>query len=228
MNASGVGTSRRTLTKGIAWSVPVVAATVAAPMASASGQCSGTTCFGGVVIHKCCKGKYYWADVTFTNGANLPVFITFSFTLTPSANPPVPFGGGGIVPRNSSRTFRVGSPFFGNCSNATWPAFTIYFTDGINPPGQVLVPGGSTGGSTCPPGSGPDELDAETDSATESDAPAEPAPTETDAPAEPGPTESAPAEPAPEQPTPQESASAPAPEPTETTPESTPEPSASS
>lgn len=146
-------TSRRTVAKGIAWSVPVVAAAVPAQSVAASGFCVGTVCLGGVVVQKCCPpgqgNNFYWARVTFTNNGTIPVIVAFSFTLTPSASGSVSFIGGGLVTAGQTRTFLVrGSTTPDNCSNATYPAFNITFTAG-GQTGTTTVPAGSTGGNTC-------------------------------------------------------------------------------
>lgn len=152
----GLKPSRRTLVKGAAWSVPVVAVANVAPAMAASPGCTETgLCFGGSTINKCCNAgtRYYWADITFTNTSNVDTVVDFSFTLSPSANNDFFFEGGGDVLANESRTFRVQSDGdAGNCSNATYPAFTITFVDSGGNEGQALVPGGSTGGSVCPDG----------------------------------------------------------------------------
>ena len=205
MTNQGVGTSRRTLVRGAAWSVPVVAVAGAAPAYAASGYCSGTTCFGGIAIHKCCDAgtKYYWADVSFTNNSNVPVTVSFNFTLVTSANGTLGFAGGGSVLANSTKSFRVQSGINGNCSQGTYAAFTLNFSDGVNPPGAVPIPGGSTGGSVCPPG-----VVAKQAAATEEKANPEPTASEP----EPEPSASA-TEPEPSASEPEPSASEPEPEP---------------
>ncbi len=131
-----------------------MAAVAVAPVASASGFCTGTTCFGSISIHKCCDAgdKYYWADLSFTNNGNAAVNVTFNFTLVTSANGTLMFSGGGPVPAHSTASFYVESALNGNCSQGTYAPFTLNFSDGVNPPGAVPIPGGSTGGSVCPPG----------------------------------------------------------------------------
>ena len=147
-------TSRRTVAKGVAWSIPVVVAAAHAPAANASGVCVGTLCFGGTVVQKCCPPgnavpNFYWARVTFTNNGTVPVTATFSFTVTPAASDPVTFSGSGVVLPGQTRTFLIrGSTAPDNCANATYPAFTITFSDGTTT-GSVPIPGGSTGGNNC-------------------------------------------------------------------------------
>ena len=208
MKDQAVGTSRRTVVRGAAWSVPVVAAVAVAPVASASGYCTGTTCFGSISIHKCCDAgtKYYWANLSFTNNGNSAVNVTFNFTLVTSANGTLMFAGGGPVPANSTVSFYVESALNGNCSQGTYGPFTLNFSDGVNPPGAVPIPGGATGGSVCPPGAAGKQA-----AATEEEVEPEPSASAT--------------EPEPE---PSASATAPEPEPSASATEPEPEPSASS
>lgn len=83
-NTSGI--SRRTIVKGAAWSVPVIAAAVAVPLAAAS--------VGGVVNS---EANYYWAaesqgDYTTLSAAAGGLMATFStqiaYRATPWVNPP--------------------------------------------------------------------------------------------------------------------------------------------
>lgn len=146
-------TGRRTVAKGIAWSIPVVVAAAPTHATAASGFCVGTICFGSVVVHKCCPpgqgNNFYWVEVTFTNNGASSVNVTFSFTLTPSASAPVTFSGGGAVAGGATGTFLVRrSTSRNNCSNATYPAFNITFSDGTTT-GTAPVPAGSTGGNFC-------------------------------------------------------------------------------
>ena len=153
MTETTANTSRRTVAKGVAWSVPVVVAAAYAPAANASGVCVGTLCFGDTEVFKCCPPgalpNFYWARVTFTNTGTVAVTATFSFTVTPAASPPVTFSGSGIVLPGQTRTFLIrGSTVPENCANATYPTFTITFTDGTTT-GSVQIPAGSTGGNSC-------------------------------------------------------------------------------
>jgi len=108
-------------------------------------------------VHKCCSGgpsSLYWACVTFTNGGNTPINVTFSFTVNTSANGPVPISGGGIVGANSTVSFKPETGrIYGNCSTGTYDSFTINFSDGTPAgSGSAIVLGGSIdgGGNTCP------------------------------------------------------------------------------
>lgn len=83
-NTSGI--TRRTIVKGAAWSVPVIAAAVAAPLAAAS--------VGGVINS---EANYYWAaesqgDYTTLSAAAGGLMATFStqiaYRATPWVNPP--------------------------------------------------------------------------------------------------------------------------------------------
>ena len=150
------GTSRRTVAKGMAWSVPVVAGAALAPSASASPRpCVGSLCFGCATVYKCCSGgpqAKYWACVSFTNSGDTDVTVNFSFTLVTSANGNVPITGGGNVPAGTTVSFKPETPRqYGNCSTGTYASFAIDFTDGVNS-GNATVPGGSLdgGGNTCP------------------------------------------------------------------------------
>lgn len=186
--------ARRTIVKGAAWAVPAVAVASAAPAYAASPGCTETgLCFSSAGIHKCCDAgdKYYWADITFTNTSNVNTTVNFTFDLVTSANGTLNFSGGGPVAANSSATFRVTSDLAGNCSQGTYAAFTISFMDPDGNTGEAVVPGGSTGGSECPP----PELTARR--AVEAPAVEEPAETEVDEPANGAPVE----EPAVEEPT---------------------------
>lgn len=78
-NASGL--SRRTVVKGAAWSVPVIAAAVAVPLAAASA--------GGFVNS---EANYYWAaesqgDYTTLSAAAGGLMATFSTQIAYRANP---------------------------------------------------------------------------------------------------------------------------------------------
>jgi hypothetical protein len=150
-NTSGI--SRRTVTKAMAWSVPVIAVAATVPTATASPTCLDSgVCFGGVLIRKDCGNpdtRNYWACVTFTNNSNTDVEVSFDFLLVTSAQGDLAFAGGGTVPANQTCGFLVQN--FGdlNCSNGTYDPFNINFTDG-NSVGSAPVPGGSTGGNTTP------------------------------------------------------------------------------
>lgn len=154
------GVSRRTVTKAMAWAVPVVAIASTAPLAAASPICiDSDVCFGGIDIGKFCSAnanpRRYWACVTFTNNSNVNVDITFDFNLVTSANGTFVFAGGGQVPANGTACFLVEEATntnggeAGNCSNGDYAPFDLDFTDGINS-GTVPVPGGSTGGNREP------------------------------------------------------------------------------
>ncbi|GAA4403426.1 hypothetical protein GCM10023153_33430 [Ornithinibacter aureus] len=221
MTESNRTASRRTLAKGIAWSIPVVVAAAPTHAAAASRFCVGSLCFGSVEVHKCCNQgpNFYWVVVTFTNAGGVPVNATFNFTLTPSASAAVSFSGGGTVAAGATASFRVrGSTTPNNCSNATYPAFTITFSDGTNT-GFAQVPGGSTGGNFCAGAPGARSARSTSETAPTETAPTETTPTETTptetTPTETAPTETAPTETAPTETAPTETA------PTETTPTET-------
>lgn len=154
------GVSRRTVTKAMAWAVPVVAIASTAPLAAASPICiDSDVCFGGITIEKYCPGganqRRYWACVSFTNNSNVNVDITFDFDLVTSANGTFQFAGGGPVPANGTACFLVEvilntqgqEPE--NCSAGTYAAFDLAFSDGINA-GTVPVPAGATAGNRTP------------------------------------------------------------------------------
>ena len=157
MTEQSVGTSRRTLAKGAAWSVPAVAVALAAPAAAASPKpCIGSLCFGCATVYKCCSGgpqALYWACITFTNKGSTPATISFNYTVNTSANGPVPFNGGGTVPAGQTVSFKPQTArTYGNCSTGTYDSFEIKFTDGFGNQGSAIVPGGNLdgGGNTCP------------------------------------------------------------------------------
>ncbi|WP_141818085.1 hypothetical protein [Ornithinimicrobium humiphilum] len=151
-----VTTTRRTLVKGAAWSVPVVAMAQTAHAVGASQSClESGLCFGCATVHKCCSGgpqAMYWACITFTNEGVEDVMVSFNFTVNTSANGLVEISGGGAVPAGQTVRFKPETPRqYGNCSTGTYDAFVLHFTDGTNH-GTVNIPGGSIdgGGNTCP------------------------------------------------------------------------------
>lgn len=156
MTASANNPTRRTLVKGAAWSVPVVAMAQPAQAVGASTSCLDSgLCFGCATVHKCCSGgpqAMYWACITFTNNGTEDVSVTFSFTVNTSANGPVPISGGGTVPAGQTVRFKPVTPRqYGNCSTGTYETFVLTFSDGQSV-GNVNVPAGSIsgGGNTCP------------------------------------------------------------------------------
>ena len=182
--------SRRTVAKGIAWSIPVVVAAAPTHAAAASRFCVGSLCFGSVEVHKCCNQgpNFYWVIVTFTNTGGVSVNATFSFTLTPSASGPVTFSGGGTVAAGATASFTMrGATTPNNCSNATYPAFNITFSDGTNT-GFAPVPAGSTRGNDCAGAPGARSARSASETAPTETAPTQATPTET-TPTETTPTE---------------------------------------
>lgn len=86
MNQDNQGLSRRTLVKGAAWSVPVIAAAVALPMAAASGNITGND-----------AANYYWdaeaqggftALVPAAGGLKATFSTQISYRADPWRNPP--------------------------------------------------------------------------------------------------------------------------------------------
>lgn len=156
--APRAGVSRRTVTKAMAWSVPVIAVAATVPMAAASATCLDSgVCFGGIRIEKYCAGsiptgREYWACVTFTNSSQVQVAVNFNFVLVTSANGSLVFQGGGNVGAGDTACFLVEvQPTSGsdNCSQGTYAAFDLNFSDGVNS-GVQTIPGGATQGNRAP------------------------------------------------------------------------------
>lgn len=84
---SNVGTTRRTLVRTAAWSVPVVSIAVAAPAFAASGASS--TIVGGAAV-KWSNGneKHVSWDLTLTNGPVAIDTITITFSYAPTSTGP--------------------------------------------------------------------------------------------------------------------------------------------
>ena len=152
------GISRRTVTKAMAWAVPVIAVASTVPGAAASVTClSSGVCFGGIRIEKYCAGsiptgREYWACVSFTNNSQTQVNVSFDFVLVTSANGNLTFTGGGSVAAGDTGCFLVEvQPTSGadNCSAGSYAGFNLNFSDGTNS-GTQAVPGGATKGNVAP------------------------------------------------------------------------------
>lgn len=109
MTQDNHGISRRTLVKGAAWSVPVIATAVALPMAAASGN---------IVTND--EANYYWdaeaqggftALVPASGGLKATFSTQISYRATPWVNPPAGASLEVIVVFSSPVTLDPGSSF---------------------------------------------------------------------------------------------------------------------
>ena len=125
--------SRRSVTRGAAWSVPLVAVGVAAPaFATSASQVAVTAvtvcqCAGGVI-------KKYALTVTFTNSTNLPVTldsVAISEAGIPVVNQTPTTGEVAAGPPTTQLTFS-----FNRLSNASTGTFTVTFTTNPASPTQ--------------------------------------------------------------------------------------------
>ena len=105
--------TRRTIAKGAAWSVPVIAASVAAPLAQASKPCNGSALINQATATFVNQDKwnayYEWASVFRPNDH---LRLTAHSTLTST-------DGGQIGPVNLTEGVRDGAGTFGGVSGAT-------------------------------------------------------------------------------------------------------------
>ena len=128
-NASGL--SRRTVVKGAAWSVPVIAAAIAAPLAAAS--------VGGVLNS---EANYYWAaesqgEYTTLSAAAGGLMATFStqiaYRANPWANPPAGASLVVVVTFDSPVRLDPGSSLGGWTPSPALGATTTTFTFTVTP-----------------------------------------------------------------------------------------------
>lgn len=152
------GVSRRTVTKAMAWTVPVIAVAATVPHAAASPPIVPTV-VGGTFCKHPGNPKYYHALLTFKNTTNAAITVTLGTLTVGAVSKSASFSAGGsltstfVIPALTTRCLYVDSGLFDDSANGS-ATFTISYPGSG---GFIPVSAGTVDDKDLPPcGTGAD------------------------------------------------------------------------